>query len=256
MLEEIRFKMSRIPKKLHFIWVGDESIRPDAFIETWRRQHPDFEVRVWGNDDWKGRKWVNRRHMDRICEESRGYAAVADLMRWEILLDEGGFALDADSVCLQRLPDWLFDCDLFAVWENEYSRPGLIANGYVGAAPGNDVIRAVIDELQAINDISRRFIWYKLKRKRRKVWQTTGPVPFTRAVLNAEKKTATILPSHFFLPKHHGGEVFAGHGPVYSCEYFAGTLSTYETMKGYDPDTLVEKVRRELNESLRKASES
>ena len=25
-----------IPKKLHFIWVGDEAKRPDNCIETWR----------------------------------------------------------------------------------------------------------------------------------------------------------------------------------------------------------------------------
>ena len=239
--------MTSIPRKLHFIWVGDESLRPEAYIETWRQRHPDFEVKVWGNEDWKTGRWINRAHMDRIAPMKRGLAGVADLMRWEILLSEGGFALDADSVCLQRLPDWLFDCQLFAPWENEYCRPGLIANGYVGAVPGHEIIRSVVRNLNAISDIQTHFVWKKLRYKKRKVWQTTGPVPFTKAVFEAAARDVTILPSHFFLPVHHSGEVYTGNGPVYSCEFFAGTKSSYDKMKATDPYALVEETKDQLN---------
>jgi mannosyltransferase OCH1-like enzyme len=231
--------MSQIPRKLHFIWVGDESLRPDAYIDTWRQKHPDFDVIVWGNREWKEGDWINRQQMDHLCTEKRGLAGVADLMRWEILLKEGGFALDADSVCLQRLPDWLFDCDLFAVWENEFVRPGLIANGYVGAVREHDVIRSVVMELNGIRNITKHFVWRKLRFKKRKVWQTTGPVPFTKAVFESGERNITILPSHFFLPIHHSGSVYTGRGPIYSCEFFAGTKSTYGEMTGTDPEKLV-----------------
>lgn len=238
--------MSLIPKKLHFIWVGDEALRPDNLIDTWRQLHPDYEIRIWGNQDWQHLDWVNRDQMDRISGIDRGYAGVADLMRWEILLREGGFALDADSVCLRRLPDWLFDCDLFAVWENEFLRPGLVANGYVGARPGHSVIRAVVDELHSIKDITRQFVWRKLKYKERKVWQTTGPVPFSRALMADQSRTATILPSHFFLPMHHSGDSYKGHGPVYACEFFAGTHDVYQAINGKSPDEVVQLMRRTL----------
>lgn len=238
--------MSQIPKKLHFIWVGDESLRPDAYIETWRRQHPDFEVKVWGNREWEEGSWLNRQQMDRLWNQDRGFAGVADLMRWEILLSEGGFALDADSVCLQRLPEWIFECDLFAVWENEYRRPGLVANGYVGAAPGHEVIRSVVSGLNEISDIKKHFVWKKLKFKNRKVWQTTGPVPFTKAIFESFQRDMTILPSHFFLPIHHSGDVYTGHGPVYSCELFAGTKSTYGDMDETDPERLVAETKMQL----------
>ena len=238
--------MNSIPRKLHFIWVGDESLRPDAYIETWRRQHPDYEIRIWGNQDWKKRDWINREHMDRISQLDRGFAGVADLMRWEILLSEGGFALDADSVCLQRLPDWIFSCDLFALWENEYTRPGLVANGYGGARPGHDVIRSVVMGVNEIRDIKRRFVWKKLRYKKRKVWQTTGPVPFTEAIFASGNKDMTILPSHFFLPVHHSGDVYTGGGPVYSCEFFAGTKATYDEMTESDPEKLVVETKARL----------
>ncbi|WP_166266258.1 glycosyltransferase family 32 protein [Marinobacter caseinilyticus] len=243
--------MSVIPKTLHFVWVGDESLRPDAFIETWRRKHPDFKIRVWGNDDWKNGNWLNRHHMDAFAEHSREFRGIADIMRWEILLNEGGFALDADSVCINRLPDWLFDCSLFAAWENEYVRPGLVANGYVGAHSGHAVIASMVNQLAEQKDLARRFVWYKLKHKRRRAWNTTGPIPFTNTIFSTSDRSATIVPSHFFLPVHHSGEQYKGDGPIYSCELFAGTKSSnYDSMYGSmidsDPDLLVSNVRAQL----------
>lgn len=235
-----------IPRKLHFIWVGDESLRPDTYIETWKREHPDFEIRVWGNRDWKERDWINAKQMECVASLDRGLAGVADLMRWEILLSEGGFALDADSVCLQRLPDWLFSCGLFAGWENEYARPGLVANGYVGAKPGHEVVKSVVDRIHRIPNITRHFVWKKLRYKKRKIWQTTGPVPLTEAIFQSESRDVTILPSHFFLPIHHSGEVYSGDGPVYACEVFAGTRDTYDLMTETDPDQLVTNTRNRL----------
>lgn len=238
--------MVSIPRKLHFVWVGDESLRPDIHIETWRRLHPDYEIRVWGNREWKELPWINAEHMERVSRLDRGLAGVADLMRWEILLSEGGFAVDADSVCLLRLPDWLFTCGLFAVWENEYARPGLIANGYVGVKAGHEVVRAIVDEIHRIPDITRRFVWKRLRYRNRKIWQTTGPAVLTKAIFAAKSRDVTILPSHFFLPIHHSGEVYSGNGPVYACEGFAGTRDAYALMTETDPVKLVDETRERL----------
>ena len=35
-----------IPKKLHIIWVGDESKRPDNCIQTWIDKNPAWTVRA------------------------------------------------------------------------------------------------------------------------------------------------------------------------------------------------------------------
>jgi hypothetical protein len=45
---------AQIPKKLHVIWVGDESKRPDHWIQTWRDKHPTWEFRLWGNTEYDG----------------------------------------------------------------------------------------------------------------------------------------------------------------------------------------------------------
>ena len=100
--------------------------------------------------------------------------------------------------------------------------------------------------LNGIQDITRRFVWKKLRYKRRKVWQTTGPVPFTDAIFASGNKDMTILPSHFFLPVHHSGDVYTGRGPVYSCEFFAGTKATYDEMTESDPEKLVVETKARL----------
>ncbi len=48
---------------MHFIWVGDESKRPDNFIDSWRSRHPGFEIRVWGNKDLEQGDWVLAKHI-------------------------------------------------------------------------------------------------------------------------------------------------------------------------------------------------
>lgn len=235
---------SRIPKVLHFVWVGDESLLPEAYINSWRKFHPDFEIKIWGNEAWKTLSWETRRHMDAMLKRNGQYSAVADLMRWEILNREGGLALDADSVCIRRLPDWLFDCDIFAAWENEYARPGLVANGYVGARPGHEIIGALVKRFASAKDLSRRFVWYKFKRKGVSAWKATGPVPFTEEINKCPVKTITILPSHFFLPRHYSGFSYEGNGPIYSCELFSGAnRSGYSNMQGVKTNELISEVR-------------
>lgn len=236
-----------IPRTLHFIWVGNDSLRPDAFIETWRRHHPDFSIKVWGNEELANRNWVTKRHMEWIMDCGGQYAAVADLMRWEILLEEGGVALDSDSICLERLPDWLFYCDLFASWENEYARPGIIANGYVGCRPDNNVITEIVSRLSAMQNWPRRFSWSKFRWKKEPAWKVTGPALLTDVLKSLPEKTATILPSHFFIPAHYSGIKYNGSGPVYSCEMFSSTpqsLNKLDLTK--DPDQLVAWARNHL----------
>ena len=106
-----------IPKKLHIVWVGDESKRPDNCISTWVRLNPDWEIRVWGNADLAKESWRNAKHI--VDMSSRELNGVADLMRYEILYYHGGFAIDADSVCVKPLEDWLLNAPEFTCWENE-----------------------------------------------------------------------------------------------------------------------------------------
>ena len=202
-----------IPKKLHFVWVGDESIRPDQCIDSWRKLNPDYEIVIWGNASLADYSWVNKKHIDAM--HSRELCGVADIMRYEILFNEGGIALDADSVCLRSLEDWLLEPRAFAAWENEIIRPGLIATGAMGAEPNNDFFG------ECIKCLSKK---WRVTSKR--AWKTVGP-KFLTDVYHKTSYDLTIYPAHFFYKSHHSGWKYSGTGPCFSDQLW-GSTNGYE----------------------------
>lgn len=237
--------MSNIPKVFHFIWVGDEEKRPEACFETWRRLNPDFELKVWGNTEFKQRAWRTKRHMEAMWQTGQLFG-VADLMRWEILFDEGGFALDADSIAIEPLPDWLFDCTAFACWENEIVSPGVIANGYFGCRAGDPLVGHLVTKLEARRHLATKLVWYKFRRKTVAAWKTVGPKPLTEAFHELGYSKLTLLPSHFFCPRHITSKTYSGSGPVFCDQLFASSRPN-----GYGELSLHKSTAEELTEVAR-----
>ena len=207
----------RIPKQLHLIWVGDDTKRPDNCIRTWADTNPDWIVKLWGNDDVRERTWANARHMAAMWD--RELNGVADLMRWELLYTEGGIVVDADSVCVRPLDDWLLESEAIACWENELTRPQLIACNMVGSVPENPFFGRIIEDLHArpsvVDDMA---------------WKTVGPMCLTEAFLKYRYTGLTILPSHLFIPDHFSGVHYSGGGLVYARQEWASTHRAYDTL--------------------------
>ena len=55
---------------------------------------PDYEIVIWGNTALSECPWVNKKNMDAMY--SRELNGVADIMRYEILFNEAGIAVDTD----------------------------------------------------------------------------------------------------------------------------------------------------------------
>lgn len=206
-----------IPKIFHFIWVGDESRRPDNCIETWRQAHPGWQFRLWGNAELDGRDWINARHI--AAMRTRELNGVADMMRWEILHEHGGLVFDADSVCLRPLDEAMLDCEAFACWESEIARPGLIAAGYFGTVPGNPFVKALIGDIAALPSVVDRM-----------AWQTVGPLRLTESYRQHRYTPLRIYPSHTFIPRHFTGLTYEGRDPVYANQLWGSTLKGYDTL--------------------------
>ncbi|AVR15918.1 MULTISPECIES: glycosyltransferase family 32 protein [Burkholderia] len=207
-----------IPKILHIIWVGDQDKRPDNCIETWRRLNPDLQIRLWGNDDLLNCKWPNARQMQEMW--GRELNGVADLMRWQFLYWYGGFAVDADSVCIRPLDPTLFECDLVTCWESEFAAPGLLAAGYVGARPGHPLFRKIVADIRRLSTVCNE-----------KAWKTVGPLRFTQAIHEFKPTDLTVFPSHYFIPRHHTGREYTGSGPVYAKQFWGSTFNHYERLR-------------------------
>jgi len=204
-----------IPKVLHIIWIGDETLRPDNCIETWRSLNPTWQVVIWGNDSLRDKSWINGRHMSEMSE--RELNGVADMMRWEILYEQGGVVVDADSICIRSLDDHLLDCDAFACWESEMARPGLIAAGYFGSKPKNSFLGQIILDIHHEDTVINRM-----------AWETVGPLRLTESFRKYRYHHLRIYPSHYFIPEHFSGVSYDGPGPVYAHQLWGSTRKSYD----------------------------
>jgi mannosyltransferase OCH1-like enzyme len=206
-----------IPRQIHIIWVGDQTKRPDNCIRTWVERNPSWRVKIWGNQDLADHGWVNASHIQQMAR--REINGVADLMRWDILYNLGGFVVDADSICVRPLEDWLLNAEAFACWENEIARPDLIAAGYVASSPGNPFFGQIIVDLQRQPSVTNGM-----------AWETVGPMCLTRAFRAHRYDGLSILPSHMFIPEHYTGLRYEGAGIVFARQEWASTRRTYDAL--------------------------
>ena len=226
-LKKIRLKnipenqRSPILRTIHIVWVGDENKRPDNCIETWRRKNPNWTVRIWGNRELTSLEWHNHKHISQLLNLQM-WNRVANIMRWEILDKHGGFAMDADGICLRSLEDWLFEPQIFACWENEIIAPGLIAAGYVYSYPGNPLIRQVIDDIYDLPNVSEESS------------RLTGPHRLTQTYRRMRYTGLTVYPSHYFLPTCHNGFSYTGTGPVFAEQFWASARQLYDHLSQTD----------------------
>lgn len=215
-----------VPKKLHFVWVGDENKCPAGCIASWKSLNPDYEIFVWGERELWGNSWVNKRHMEAMYEHE--LCGVADLMRYEILLAEGGVALDADSLCVRPLEDWVIEPNDFTCWSNEIHLGQLLANGVMGASPRSPYVAEVIARIHDKRSVIDE-----------RAWISTGPTVTTR-VWKDLRYPLTVWPSHLFLPDFHSGEDYGGQGAIFARQFYGSTYNglrpeadAYDRIKTY-----------------------
>lgn len=97
--------MQGIPKIIHQMWIGPPCPY-EALMETWRTHHPDWEYRLWTEENLQ--PMANQDLWDRAYEISPGAPEQfrSDVARYEILAVHGGVWVDADFTC-QRPIDGL-----------------------------------------------------------------------------------------------------------------------------------------------------
>lgn len=221
-----------IPKKLHIIWIGDETKRPDDWIKTWCDLNPAWELKLWGNHEYDTCGWVCKPQMD-ILRAAGLWAGVADIMRYEILFEHGGFYVDADSVCIRPLDDWLLDNKMFAIYASEKYAPGLVANGFIGSLARHPVLQDMIAAISCIKE-SDTYRWklYKWRLQKRYVqpWRLVGPVLFTETI-QKYPNMVNILPSILFNPKHCNDKYERvstdERYPIYARHFYGTTFKKY-----------------------------
>lgn len=211
----------KIPKTIHIVWIGDEDKRPNKYIQTWCDQNPNWTVKVWGNEEYHNKTWVNKLCMEKLWA-AKAYHGVADLMRYEILHEEGGFCVDADSECVKPLDDDLFNEEIVLSYENTATRPGLVCVGYMASIPGaqlfSDVIRDVL--ATSLDEILVEHAWFSV-----------GPRRLTDNLDRGNYPGVKILPDYMFIPEHFDAPAYKGLGTVYANQHWLTTKKNKEQLK-------------------------
>ncbi len=216
-----------IPKILHIIWVGDETQRPDQLIDSWRMHHPEWDLRVWGNQQLVDTDWRCRHQLHDLG--LRDCAGVADAMRWEILLNHGGICVAADSVCLRPLDEALLDLEAFTCWESELVAPGRLCAAYVGCNPGNGLVARIVDDIAQDTELGRQSLSDAVGSGRlTQTWQDSG------------YDALTVLPSACFVPRHPKSASTPLAIEPYACELWATSLGILPELCSLNTSAIVD----------------
>lgn len=121
-----------IEKIIHQVWIGPLP-PPTKWMNTWKEKNPNWEYKLWTNKEVFSRKWKNQHLIDEYVRRydltkgrkpsqdtftsARGlvfkgekatlfaWHVIADILRYEILYEEGGYMPGADTVCLKSIDD-------------------------------------------------------------------------------------------------------------------------------------------------------
>lgn len=190
---------NNIPHIIHQIWVGPKKA-PIEWMDTWKKKHKDWKFMLWDNDAVKQHTFINRDNI-RKCIDGGLYHGAADLIRYEVLYEYGGFVAPADSECLNPIDELLdIEEDCFACYQGEIKRPGLVSP-HLGTTRGNRLMKAMIDVTTGINI--------------KEPWQQSGNLVLTN-MIKKMNYPIRIYPSYYFIPTYNDGEKYSGDGKVYA----------------------------------------
>ena len=120
-----------IPKMIHYIWLGGKPLPKVAkkCIKSWKKYCPDYEIKRWDETNLD----LDKYQYVRDAYDARKYAFATDVLRCEILHNNGGVYLDIDVELIKPIDD-LMHYNSFGGKEVG----GSIASGLIWASNKND----------------------------------------------------------------------------------------------------------------------
>ncbi len=217
-----------IPKIIHQIWVGPLPA-PRRMMNTWKRKHRDYQYMFW--DEKKLNQTTLLHKMMPKINEIEEICGKVDIIRLVLLYEFGGIYLDADSICLEKIPDEFLNNKCFVTFENEKIRQGLLSNGNMGFIPKHPIIKEMLDHILK-NPIS-------IRETKVQAWQNTGPLLLTNTIVKMKPKDLKIYPSYYFLPIHLDGLVYKGHGKIYAYQEWGSSKDNINELETIEiPETI------------------
>jgi hypothetical protein len=117
-----------IPATLHFIWLGPRPFpeKSAAYVKNWIDLHPGWKVKFWTDlgkaapDDRMEVHTLNQFPLQELEEcyyKSDNFGERSKILRYAILLEEGGVYIDHDAQCLKTIAPLRENYDFFCGME-------------------------------------------------------------------------------------------------------------------------------------------
>lgn len=198
-----------LPKKIHQIWLGGEI--PDKYkrmTHTWRDMNPEWEYKLWTDNDVKSIDLPNRRLFDSMTN----YGPKSDLLRYHIMNKYGGVYADTDFECLK--PFHAFTHLEFFMGIAYQSKLELYP-GLIGCIPHHPISEALIKEVCKIKTMPNSPTG---------VLETISSYFFTRvfwSVISSYTEGVVAFPPDYFypFPNDRGYKKRDGHACIKDCSY-------------------------------------
>jgi len=205
----------RIPKTIHYIWVGGKPLTPLAkrCIESWKEFAPDYELRFWSEENSP----MSHPYVKAMYAK-RKWAFVSDYIRFWALEREGGIYLDADMQLLKPLDPFLNDGAFLG-----RTKDGYVAAGIIGSTPKHPLIRAVLDFYNADTQF---------------LTENTSPKIVTRTLKEHPEMDVRVYGAEYFYP--------CDDGEACSAETLADAYATHHWAESWVPFARTRKLARRM----------
>lgn len=153
----------RIPKVIHFIWVGPNPFPQESVqnVYSWVENHPDWTVKFWTDRKRPLPHAQMELHLisdfqfeslETFYNDSDNYAEKSDMLRYEILHQEGGLYVDHDVKCFKSFTPFHYNYDLFCGLEPPHkpvmSSSISVNNNIIGTMPRHPILKECIENVQ------------------------------------------------------------------------------------------------------------
>lgn len=179
----------KIPKIIHQIWLG--SPVPEVYkelMQTWIDFHlgRGWVYKLWTDENVHEITLYNQQYYD----ETDNFGIKSDILRWEILYQQGGLYVDVDYECLRPFDIFHYAYDFYTGIQPLDTHFLQLGAALVGTRPGHPIIKHCIETIK--DD------WHEKGAPKK-----TGPVHYTKSFYAMAGKNGSIdiaLPPYYVYP--------------------------------------------------------
>jgi len=269
---------SKIPKVIHYIWLGPKEFPETsiAYVQSCIQNHPGWVVKFWTDRADRAlpcpkmeKHLISELSLPSIGEfldKTDNYGEKSDLLRYEILMQEGGIYFDHDIECYHSFDPLVSSVDFFAGLEPPHRNTGIETrifpcNAVIGAKPSHPIIAKSLQYVQSRwNEVEKIFPGGDAKSQTHRVFLRTfhSFSLGTKEAIGLEGNVDILLPASFFYPDRittkESFELWRSKGLIWTSHKCLGAWRPEEAPNPLEEQ--LEIVKKEKKELKRKLSQT